>query len=116
VGRAREDAVDIGLRSVRDPELRAGQAKAVAVALGAEREVRRVGPGLGLTEGECGYNLAARQARDPLVSQRRPAAAEDRIAAEPLEGERRLGLGAAVRETLAELAQLDRGACEDELK
>ena len=115
-GGAGEDAVDVGFGRVRDPDLRAGQAEAAAVALGTQSEVRRVRPRLGLAEREGGDGLAAREPRDPLLAQRRLPAAEDRVAAEALQRERRLGLGAAVRETLAELAELDRGAGEDQLE
>src|ERR1043165_1523011 len=111
-----EDAVDVSLGRVRDPELRTGQPKAVALALGAQAEARRIRAGLGLAERERGDGLAAGEARVPLLAHLRAAAAEDRIAAEPLERERRLGLGAAVGEALAQLAELDRRAGEDELE
>src|SRR5206468_12022129 len=60
--------------------------------------------------------LAARETRNPLVPHGRACTAEDRVAAEALERERRLRLGAAVRKPLTQLAELDRGAGEDELE
>ena len=111
VGGAGEDAVDVGFGRVRDPDLRAGQAEAAARSrLACSARFAASEPGLGLAEREGGDGLAAREPRDPLVAQRRLPAAEDRVAAEALQRERRLGLGAAVREALAELAELDRGA------
>ena len=70
VGGAREDAVDVGLGRVRDPDLRAGEPEAAsALALCPQRQVRRVRAGLGLAERERGDGLAAREPRDPLVAQ-----------------------------------------------
>ena len=97
---AREDGVDVRLRRVRDPELRAGEAEAVAVLFRPELQRGRVGARVGLAErercdgvarGELGIQLAQLRLRGP----------QDRVAAEALERERRLRLGAAVRESLA---------------
>ncbi len=105
---AREDAVDVRLGRVRDPELRAGEAEAVAVALRLQAEVRSIRARIGLAERERCDGLAAREARNPLVPHGRACTAEDRVAAEALERERRLRLRAAVREPLTQLAELDR--------
>src|SRR5688572_25259076 len=98
-GRAGEDAVDVGFRSIGDPDLRAGQAEAVALALCTQAEVRRIRAGLGLAECKGGDGFPARKPWDPLLAHRSLRATEDRVSAEALERERRLGLGASVRET-----------------
>jgi hypothetical protein len=105
--RACEDGVDVGLGGVRNPDLRPVQAKAVAVPLGPERERRRVRAGLRLAERERGHRLAGREPGDPRLPDAWLRALQDRIAAEPLERESRLGLRRAMGEPFAEQAELD---------
>jgi hypothetical protein len=109
LGGAGEHRVDVRIGRVGDPCLLAGQAEAVAVALGAQGEGRHVRARLRLREREGGHRLAARQPVAPRRHQLRPPVGEDRVRAEPLDRERRLGLGAAPREPLPDEAEVHRG-------
>ena len=113
---AREDGVDVRLRRVRDPELRAGEAEAVAVLFRPELQRGRVGARFGLAERERRDGVAGGEPGDPVVAQLRLCGPQDRVSAEALERERRLRLGAAVRQPLAQLAELLGRTVEDELQ
>ena len=99
VGGPGEDGVDVGLGGVGDPGLLAGQHEPVAVRLGAQRQGGDVRAGARLGERERRHRLAGREPRPPLVAKREPA--------EPLDRERRLGLGAVPRQPLPHQAELD---------
>ena len=81
--------------------------KRAALTVGAKGERGRVGAGVGLAEREGGHGLPGGQAWDPCLADLGAGVAQDRVAAEALERERRLRLCAPVGEPLAKQAQLD---------
>ena len=112
LGGAGEDAVDVGLGRVGDPELLAGQPPAVdrrRVAVGPQGQPCGVGAGVRLGQGEAGDGLAGDHTRDPALDRGRLPRLQDRVAPEPLEGQRGLRLGGDGGEGLAQQAQLHRG-------
>ncbi len=105
----REHGVDVGLGCVGDPGLLAVQPpRPVAVGGRGQGQGRGVRPGAGLREREGGDGGAGHDPGDPALHQRRRTGLEDRIAAQPLQGQRGLGLGRDGRQRLAQQAELQR--------
>ena len=112
---AREDGVDVRLRRVRDPELGACETEAVAVLFRPELQRGRVEP----ASGSLSANAATASPAESLGIQSSRSSGfgpQNRVSAEALKRERRLRLGAAVRESLAQLAELPGRPGEDELE
>ncbi len=105
---AGEDRVDVGVGRVGDPGL--GAVEGPAVTVGPRLEVERAGvtAGAGLRQGEARHDETARDRGQPLVTGRAVARLEDRVGAQPLQGQRGLGLGVDGGERLPEQAQLHR--------
>ena len=106
---AGEEGVDVGVGGVGDPGLGAVQRPAVTVRPCLEGEGGGVRAGVGLGECERGYDVAAHDAGQPALAGGLVARLEDRVGAEALKSQRRLGLRVDLREPLAEQAQLHRG-------
>ena len=86
-----EHHVDVGVGRVRDPRLDAGEPVAgPGVAGRGELDRARVGPVLGLRQGEGGHRLAVRDRRHPAIGHLGPRALLDRHAAQALHRERGL--------------------------
>ena len=66
-------------------------------------------PASGSESANAATVVAGDHAGDPALDERRRAGLEDRVAAEPLQGERGLGLGGDGGQRLAEQAELERG-------
>lgn len=107
-GRTGEDGVEVGLGGVRDPGLLADEAPASgAVGLGAQCEGRGVGAGARLAEREGRDGGAVTDARQPVRALGVGAVRVHGVRAQPLEGERGLGLRAGAGEGLAHQAQVE---------
>jgi hypothetical protein len=103
-----EQHVQIGVGSVGDPRLGAGQAPTLSLTNGDRLDGTGVGTVLGLGEGQRPDGLATSQ-RDHVLRHRRLASGlEDRVAAQSLHRQRGLGFGAVHGQGLAEQAELDR--------
>jgi len=112
----REHGVDVGLGCVGDPGLLAVQPPGtVAVGGRRQRQGGGVRSGAGLRERKAGDRGPGHDLRDPAFHQRRRTRLEDRIAAQPLQRERGLGLGGDGRQRLAEEAQLQGGGVSGRL-
>ena len=106
----REHGVDVGVGCVGDPGLLAVQPPGpVAVGGRGQGQGGGVRPGAGLGEREGGDRGPGHDRGDPALHQRRRTGLEDRIAAQPLQGQRGLGLGGDGRQRLAQQAELQRG-------
>ncbi len=84
------------------------QRPAVTVGPRLQGEGGSVRAGVGLGEGERGYDVAAHDAGQPALAGGGVPGLEDRVGAEALQRERRLGLGVDLGQALAEQAQLHR--------
>jgi hypothetical protein len=82
------------------------QGPAVAVRSGRQGEGGGVGAGVGLGEREGGHDVAGHDPGQPALAGGVVAGLQDGVGAEPLERQRRLGLGVDRGERLAEQAQL----------
>ena len=105
-GGAGEDGVEVGVGGVGDPGLLPCQAPAVAVGFGGQGQGGGVGARPRLRQGEGRHRLAPGDRRHEPAGQLRGARLDQRVRAEALEGERRLGLGALPGQRLPEPAQL----------
>ena len=109
LGGSGEEHVEIGVRGVGDPGLHPGQAVGVTFPFGSQLDGRGVRTMLRFAEGEGRHRLPAGHRRDPPLHQLVAARLEDRISAQALHGEGRLGLGGALGQSFAEQADLHRG-------
>ena len=110
LGGAREHGVDVGVGRVGDPGLLAVQPPAVAVGGRAAATVRAASePASGSESANAGDGVAGHDTGDPALTGDVGPGLEDRVAAQPLEGERGLGLGGDGGQRLAQQAQLHGG-------
>ncbi len=85
------------------------QRPAVTVRAGLEGEGSGVRAGVGLGKSERRYDVAAHDPGQPAPAGGVVPGLEDRVRAEALQRQRRLGLGVDLRQPLTEQAQLHRG-------
>ena len=92
------------------------QPPAVAVGLGPRSSSAPASePASGSDSANAGTTVAGHHAGQPALARRVAAGLEDRVGAQPLQGERGLGLGADRGQGLAQQAQLHRGGVARQL-
>ena len=103
-----KDRVDVRIRSIRDEDLGAGQAVALAVAFRTQGEGAGIRPGIRLGQGERRDGLTARDGSGVSASLLVGTGQDDRIRAEHLDGYRVLGQGRFPSQGFTNGAKIDR--------